>query len=83
MNTNYTKNMMIWLAVAFMILPLIAVCLRIWAKRLSKRFGWDDFLTIAALAVSLTCSILQLASKFSKNLHSMNSKDRQLQYTDT
>lgn len=60
---NYSKSMMIGLAIAFMILPFVFVCLRLWAKRISKRIGWDDFLTIAALAVSLTCSILQLASK--------------------
>lgn len=49
MNHNYTKSMMISLAIAFMILPLVFVILRLWAKRLSKRIGWDDYLTIAAL----------------------------------
>ncbi|OAL47140.1 hypothetical protein IQ07DRAFT_130494 [Pyrenochaeta sp. DS3sAY3a] len=62
MNHNYTKSMMIGLAIAFMILPLVFVLLRLWAKRLAKRIGWDDYLTIAALVVSLTCSILQLAT---------------------
>lgn len=49
MNHNYTKDMMIGLAVAFMILPVTFVSLRIWAKVLAKRLAWDDFLTIAAL----------------------------------
>lgn len=63
MDHNYTKEMMIGLAVGFMILPVIFVGLRIWAKVISKRLAWDDYLTIAALAVSVTCCILQLASE--------------------
>ncbi|KAF1849777.1 uncharacterized protein K460DRAFT_3527 [Cucurbitaria berberidis CBS 394.84] len=62
MNHNYTKSMMIGLGVAFLILPLVFVCLRLWAKRLIKRIGWDDYLTIAALAVSMTCCVLQIAT---------------------
>jgi hypothetical protein len=50
MQHNYTKEMMIRLAVAFMVLPVIFVSLRIWAKVLSKRLAWDDHLTVAALA---------------------------------
>ena len=46
---NYSKDMMIGLAIAFAILPTAFVCLRLWAKRISKRIGWDDFLTLAAL----------------------------------
>ena len=49
MDHNYTKDMMIGLAVAFMILPVVFVSLRVWAKVLAKRLAWDDFLTIAAL----------------------------------
>jgi hypothetical protein len=49
MQHNYTKDMMIRLAVAFMILPTIFVSLRIWAKVIAKRLAWDDYLTIAAL----------------------------------
>ncbi|KAF2846306.1 hypothetical protein T440DRAFT_521871 [Plenodomus tracheiphilus IPT5] len=59
---NYSKSMMIALAIAFFILPLVFVCLRLWAKRISKRIGWDDFLTVGALLVSMTCCILQLAT---------------------
>jgi hypothetical protein len=49
MNHNYTKDMMIGLAVGFMILPVVFVALRIWAKVLSKRLAWDDYLTFGAL----------------------------------
>jgi hypothetical protein len=40
---------MLGLAVAFMILPLTFMCLRIWAKVLAKRFALDDYLAIGAL----------------------------------
>jgi hypothetical protein len=49
MKHNYSKGMMVGLAIAFMILPFIFVCLRLWAKKIAKRLGWDDFLTVAAL----------------------------------
>lgn len=50
MNHNYTKGMMINLGVAFLILPVVFVALRLWAKALStKRLAWDDYLTISAL----------------------------------
>ncbi|EMD60130.1 hypothetical protein COCSADRAFT_164265 [Bipolaris sorokiniana ND90Pr] len=62
MNHNYSKDLMIGLAIAFAILPTFFVSLRIWAKRISKRIGWDDFLTLGALAVCLTCCFLQLAT---------------------
>jgi hypothetical protein len=45
--------MMVGLAIAFMVLPFVFVCLRLWAKRIAKRVGWDDFLTIAALVRDL------------------------------
>jgi hypothetical protein len=42
---NYSKGMMIGLAVAFMILPIVFIGLRLWAKLLSaKKTGWDDYL---------------------------------------
>jgi hypothetical protein len=49
MDHNYTKDMMIGLAVGFMILPIVFVSLRVWAKILAKRLAWDDYLTMAAL----------------------------------
>ncbi|KAF2246551.1 hypothetical protein BU26DRAFT_48625 [Trematosphaeria pertusa] len=63
MNHNYTKGQMIGLALGFMIPPVLFVGLRLWAKTLSaKRLAWDDYLTIAALLVSITCCALQLAT---------------------
>ncbi|EUC30226.1 hypothetical protein COCCADRAFT_104455 [Bipolaris zeicola 26-R-13] len=62
MNHNYSKDLMIGLAIAFAILPTFFVGLRIWAKQISKRIGWDDFLTLGALAICLTCCFLQLAT---------------------
>ncbi|KAF2653493.1 hypothetical protein K491DRAFT_513989 [Lophiostoma macrostomum CBS 122681] len=60
---NYTKGLMIGLAVTFMILPCIFIGLRLWAKFLSaKRVGWDDYLAIAALIMSITCCVLQLVT---------------------
>jgi hypothetical protein len=49
MDHNYTKDMMIGLAVGFMILPMVFVCLRVWAKVLAKRLALDDYLTMASL----------------------------------
>lgn len=49
MSHYYTKSMMEGLAIAFLILPCIFVCLRIWAKILVKRLAWDDYLTLGAL----------------------------------
>jgi positive regulator of sigma E activity len=59
MNHNYTKEMMISLAICFMLLPVSFVALRIWAKVLAKRTAWDDYLTVAAL-VSQDSSVTQL-----------------------
>jgi hypothetical protein len=61
MDHNYTKDMMISLAVGFMILPVVFVSLRIWAKVLAKRTAWDDYLTIAALVSqdSMHCLLKQ------------------------
>jgi hypothetical protein len=42
---NYSKALMIGLAVTFMTLPIIFMGLRLWAKFLSaNRIGWDDYL---------------------------------------
>ncbi|KAF2714944.1 hypothetical protein K504DRAFT_421238 [Pleomassaria siparia CBS 279.74] len=68
MKYNYNKSSMIGLAVAFMVLPSIFVGLRIWAKLLRQRLAWDDYLTIAALVISITCSSLQLAAAFHGHL---------------
>ncbi|KAF2788206.1 hypothetical protein K505DRAFT_286526 [Melanomma pulvis-pyrius CBS 109.77] len=69
MNHNYSKGLMITLALVFMLMPLLFVSLRMWAKFLStKRLGWDDHLTVAALAVSMTCCALQLATAYHGHL---------------
>ncbi|KAF2623316.1 hypothetical protein BU25DRAFT_182241 [Macroventuria anomochaeta] len=68
MKHNDTKGSMIGLSVAFMILPLTFMCLRIWAKALAKRFAWDDYLAIGALLVSLSCCILQFATAIYSHL---------------
>ncbi|CBX91978.1 hypothetical protein IAQ61_000183 [Plenodomus lingam] len=60
MNHSYSKRMMIALAITFLMLPIVFVSLRLWAKRLSKRIGWDDFLTVGALLISMTCCTLQI-----------------------
>ncbi|KAL6159021.1 hypothetical protein ACJQWK_07873 [Exserohilum turcicum] len=74
---NYSKDMMIGLAIAFAILPFAFVCLRLWAKRISKRLGWDDVLTVAALAVCVTCCFLQLATAIHGYLGSHQPLDAQ------
>lgn len=56
MKHNYTKGSMIGLSVAFMILPLTFMSLRVWAKVMGKRFALDDYLAVGAL-VSLTTHI--------------------------
>ncbi|KXH66341.1 hypothetical protein CSAL01_03935 [Colletotrichum salicis] len=62
MNHDYTKGQMIGLAIGFMIIPTVFYGLRVWAKLLVKRFAWDDYLTGAALLVSIACCTLQLAT---------------------
>jgi hypothetical protein len=47
---NYSKSQMIGLGIAFIILPVIAVSFRIWAKSLGRRtISWDDYLILVAL----------------------------------
>ncbi|RYC59722.1 hypothetical protein CHU98_g6475 [Xylaria longipes] len=61
MQQSYSKNLVIGLAVAFIIIPSIFVALRIWARFLKGRaLGLDDYLCAGALAVGIVCSSLQL-----------------------
>ncbi|CAI6312475.1 unnamed protein product [Periconia digitata] len=63
MNQDYSQGLMIGLGVVFMIIPVAFVCFRVWAKFLgARRLGWEDYLCFAALAVALTCSILQVVA---------------------
>ncbi|KAI1452858.1 hypothetical protein F4805DRAFT_470518 [Annulohypoxylon moriforme] len=57
---NYSQGQMIGLGVAFMILPIVAVGLRLWAKALGKGIKLDDYLVVAATAVSVGCAVVQL-----------------------
>ena len=51
---TYSPTEMIALAVLFSILPLIAVALRLWARRILKaRFAMDDYLVFVALAMCI------------------------------
>jgi hypothetical protein len=59
MADDYSKGQMIGLGIAFMILPIIAIGLRLWAKFIGRRrIQLDDYLILAA-AVSV-CEILNL-----------------------
>ena len=47
---NYSQSQMIGLGVAFIICPVLAVGLRIWAKVLGRRgVAYDDYLIIGAM----------------------------------
>ena len=51
MSESYSQREMINIGIAFLILPIIAVALRIWAKTLGRRgLAWDDNLILIALA---------------------------------
>ena len=44
---DYSQSQMIGLGVAFMILPIVSVGLRLWAKALGKGIKVDDWLVVA------------------------------------
>ena len=51
---NYTQTQMIGLGIGFIILPIVAVALRIWAKLLGKRrIAWDDYLICAGMVSTI------------------------------
>ena len=51
----FSPGEMIALAVIFSILPLIAVGLRLWARRIMKaRYALDDYFIFVALAITIT-----------------------------
>ncbi|KAF2128901.1 hypothetical protein P153DRAFT_357398 [Dothidotthia symphoricarpi CBS 119687] len=62
MGHSYSKGAMIAIALNFLLISVVFICLRLWAKILAKRIALDDYLAIAALAVSVTCCSLQLAA---------------------
>ncbi|KAI1646449.1 uncharacterized protein F4817DRAFT_365917 [Daldinia loculata] len=60
---NYSQGQMIAVGVAFTILPITAVALRLWAKFLcQKGIKLDDYLVIAAMAVAIGCASVQLVA---------------------
>ena len=59
MSYTYSREQMVGLGVAFLILPVIAVGLRLWAKKLGpKGLAWDDYLTVMALVSATNASRL-------------------------
>ena len=57
MSYTYSQEQMVGLGVAFLILPTIAVGLRVWAKKLGpKGLAWDDYLTAAVLVSATSAS---------------------------
>ncbi|KAI2619893.1 hypothetical protein GGR54DRAFT_630457 [Hypoxylon sp. NC1633] len=61
MQQSYSKELMIGLAIAFIIVPSIFVGLRIWARLLKfKALQFNDYLCLGALVVGFVCSALQL-----------------------
>ncbi|ETS75001.1 hypothetical protein PFICI_13485 [Pestalotiopsis fici W106-1] len=61
MQQSYSKDLMIGLAIAFIIIPSIFVGLRIWARRINRRqLHPDDYLCVGALVIGIVCSALQL-----------------------
>ncbi|KAI1091711.1 hypothetical protein F5B19DRAFT_457258 [Rostrohypoxylon terebratum] len=59
---NYSQSQMIGLGVAFLILPIVCVALRLWAKALGKGIKLDDWLVVAGAAVSVGCCVVQLVA---------------------
>ncbi|CAG8977585.1 hypothetical protein HYALB_00008361 [Hymenoscyphus albidus] len=60
---NYSKSQMIGLGIAFIILPIVAITLRIWAKLLSRgTIVLDDYLILVALAFAIGCCSMQLVA---------------------
>jgi len=50
MADDYSKGQMIGLGYSFIVLPIIAVALRFWAKYIGRRsFQLDDYLILVAL----------------------------------
>ena len=55
MTDSYSRQQMINIGIAFLVLPIVFVGLRIWAKTLNrKRLAWDDYLIVIALVSTET-----------------------------
>lgn len=50
MADDYSKTQMIGLGLGFLVLPIVAVALRLWAKYIGRRsFQADDYIILVAL----------------------------------
>lgn len=50
MKEEYSQSQMIGIGVAFMILPIVFVGLRVWAKAIGRRkLTWDDYIIFISL----------------------------------
>ncbi|KAL8765970.1 MAG: hypothetical protein Q9209_007117 [Squamulea sp. 1 TL-2023] len=66
---DYSQGQMIALGFIFLVLPIVAVGARLWAKRLGRKgTTLDDYLIIGALALSIACCITQLVAAFDGQL---------------
>lgn len=60
---NYSQSQMIGIGIFFIVLPIVAVGLRVWAKMLGRRgIAGDDILIFCALAFAIGCGIVQLVA---------------------
>ncbi|KAL1966804.1 hypothetical protein VTN77DRAFT_3769 [Rasamsonia byssochlamydoides] len=58
---SYSQSQMIGIGIAFMILPIVFVGLRVWAKAIGRRkLSLDDYLIFVSLAFAVGCAIVQL-----------------------
>ncbi|KAL8968974.1 MAG: hypothetical protein Q9183_002222 [Haloplaca sp. 2 TL-2023] len=66
---DYNQSQMIGLGIFFIILPCVAVVLRIWAKLLGPRgIVSDDILLFFGLAFAISCGIVQLIAAIAGQL---------------
>ncbi|KAG4030748.1 hypothetical protein MFRU_011g02030 [Monilinia fructicola] len=69
MADDYSKTQMIGLGLGFLVLPIVAVALRLWAKYIGRRsFQADDYIILVALVFAIACCSIQLAASYRGNL---------------
>ncbi|KAA8564864.1 hypothetical protein EYC84_010635 [Monilinia fructicola] len=63
MADNYNQPQMIGLGIGFIVLPIFAVVLRLWAKWIGRRsIQLDDYLILVAMAFAIGCCSVQLVA---------------------
>lgn len=68
-NMSYSKGEMIILGIVFLLLPIVAVVLRIWAKKIQRTsLAWDDYLIFPALVFAVAGAITQVIAAVDGNL---------------